>query len=487
MSDARTKRLNESDKPALDMGIADNQHKLIIPQNTTANLAQITPEPALIAYDTTLGKVVVSNGSVFVEVGGDLPANTANKTLSNLTSPTAVNQDLNLSGNEIHTISQMDNISITPGAVYLTFTASGTTVITAGTSHIHVVAHGLTNNQAIRFSVAGGSLPSPLAAGVTYYTDTAITTPLNNFAIRTSFGGSPITLTTTGSGTVTVAAPPTTNYNDITIGASLVPLLDNTVDLGDASTRWANIYANSIQTANPASNPSIDVANAALRDSAGAVSLAWDSRYVQDSSTITSVDWQNRLLENSAGSTLLNWTTDLNVNAPISSNGGLTLHIADGTNLIINQDVTTANPVGIAMFDQTGSAYAGWRPPNLVTTPTIWALPVQDGVAGAVLTTDGAGSTRWSNLTTVRLVTATGPVLVADRKLILEDLNALATNVITLPAGIAGMTFTVASTFANAATWSFSTTGGNTIDTAVQAISSSPLTVTFLNNVWYNL
>ncbi len=63
---AKSKRLNESQEPAKNYGTADNEHKLIIPQNTTTNLAAITPkEVGSLAYDTTLSKVVINNGSSF--------------------------------------------------------------------------------------------------------------------------------------------------------------------------------------------------------------------------------------------------------------------------------------------------------------------------------------------------------------------------------------------------------------------------------------
>lgn len=66
MSNARPQRLNETDKPVINFGIADDFHKLIIPQNTTANLALITPkEVGSLAYDTTLDTVVVQTGSGF--------------------------------------------------------------------------------------------------------------------------------------------------------------------------------------------------------------------------------------------------------------------------------------------------------------------------------------------------------------------------------------------------------------------------------------
>ncbi len=73
MSDARTKRLNESQNPAINGGIADEEHKIIIPKNTTAALADILPQEASIAYDTTLQQVVVNDGTGFVAVGAAMP------------------------------------------------------------------------------------------------------------------------------------------------------------------------------------------------------------------------------------------------------------------------------------------------------------------------------------------------------------------------------------------------------------------------------
>lgn len=61
---AKTKRLNESQNPIINGGSADDFHKIIIPQNTTANLNLITPKDVgSIAYDTTLDSVVVINNS----------------------------------------------------------------------------------------------------------------------------------------------------------------------------------------------------------------------------------------------------------------------------------------------------------------------------------------------------------------------------------------------------------------------------------------
>jgi hypothetical protein len=93
MSNARPKRLNEIDKPVIDFTIADAQHQLIIPQNTTTNLADIPNKTASIAFDTTLDKVVFNDGTGFAPISSGGGGGAA-LDLSNLTAPTAVNQSL---------------------------------------------------------------------------------------------------------------------------------------------------------------------------------------------------------------------------------------------------------------------------------------------------------------------------------------------------------------------------------------------------------
>lgn len=62
----------------LDGGMADNQHQIILPQNTTAKLAAMGNQTASIAYDTTIGSVVVNTGAGFVSVSEDSPNQVAN-------------------------------------------------------------------------------------------------------------------------------------------------------------------------------------------------------------------------------------------------------------------------------------------------------------------------------------------------------------------------------------------------------------------------
>jgi hypothetical protein len=102
---ARSQRLNESNKPIIDGGMADDLHKIILPQNSTTNLAEITPQVGSIAYDSTLNEVVVNNGSGFVSVA-------AGSAVSSITAGTG------LSGGTITstgTIS-LSNTAVTPAS-----------------------------------------------------------------------------------------------------------------------------------------------------------------------------------------------------------------------------------------------------------------------------------------------------------------------------------------------------------------------------------
>lgn len=94
-----------------DGGLADDGHSIILPKNTTAKLAEMTSQEAMIAYDTDLQKMVLDTGGGYAPVGGggavasvngqtgvvvlaatDVAA--ANQNLSNLTNSTAINAHL---------------------------------------------------------------------------------------------------------------------------------------------------------------------------------------------------------------------------------------------------------------------------------------------------------------------------------------------------------------------------------------------------------
>lgn len=54
----------------LNFGTASNTNRLLLPNDTTANLDALTDTAALLAYDTTLAKPVYNNGSGWAAIGG---------------------------------------------------------------------------------------------------------------------------------------------------------------------------------------------------------------------------------------------------------------------------------------------------------------------------------------------------------------------------------------------------------------------------------
>lgn len=54
----------------LDGGVADSQHAIILPQNTTENLATIPNVVGSIAYDNEAQQIVVNKGTGFTSIGG---------------------------------------------------------------------------------------------------------------------------------------------------------------------------------------------------------------------------------------------------------------------------------------------------------------------------------------------------------------------------------------------------------------------------------
>lgn len=88
--------------------------------------------------------------------------------------------------------------------------AAGTTLLSTATVTISVAspavvtwnAHGLLNGSVVRFTVSGGSLPTGIVSGTSYY---VINATANTFNVSTSLGGSAINTTGTSSGTITAS------------------------------------------------------------------------------------------------------------------------------------------------------------------------------------------------------------------------------------------------------------------------------------------
>lgn len=79
------------------------------------------------------------------------------------------------------------------------------------TSTFTIAGHGLSANDPVRVMSVGGSVPSPLAVDTTYFVvGGSLTT--NTFQVSATFGGSAITLTDNGSGTIYVAKRVTSKF-----------------------------------------------------------------------------------------------------------------------------------------------------------------------------------------------------------------------------------------------------------------------------------
>lgn len=97
------------------------------------------------------------------------------------------------------------------------------------TNTLTLDGHGLVNDSPVMFRAeAGGSLPSPLVAGTTYY---AIRLGASTFQVAGSVGGAAIDLTTIGENVVAVIEPPwsewieaASNELECTMPAHAVPL-----------------------------------------------------------------------------------------------------------------------------------------------------------------------------------------------------------------------------------------------------------------------
>lgn len=96
-----------------------------------------------------------------------------------------------------------DTLTATPGCDKLQSTCgiNSAIVFTRSGNLLLATAHGLVNDEAL-FVASTGTLPSPLSAATRYF---VVNRNANDFQVALTIGGPPVTLTTAGSGTHTVA------------------------------------------------------------------------------------------------------------------------------------------------------------------------------------------------------------------------------------------------------------------------------------------
>ncbi len=168
---------------------------------------------------------------------------------------------------------------------------------------------------------------------------------------------------------------------DNTTHASIVPNANNTLNLGDNTTRFNNVFASAVLTTG-ASTAVILGTNAELRDAAGDTSVDWPNRQLQTGATVK-LDWSG---------------TDINVNTrkvtnvvdPTSAQDAATKNYVDGlTSSSVatkTANYTLTNSDGTILADVSAGAFT-------------LTLPTAVGITGKVFTIKYAGSTNQNRVT----------------------------------------------------------------------------------------
>jgi hypothetical protein len=276
------------------------------------------------------GDWVLYNGSVWQRA--DNFTGYANQFLSNLGSPTAVNQDLNMTSNNIKGLNQIFNASRK-----VIDTTNSITVDTSGVTSI---------DWSNRYLVDGsGSRPID-------WNNRQLQNGSNGTELLWNGGGVQITnnpLNLTSHKIINVTDPTgaqdaaTKNYVDTNAAnTTLSNLVSPTAVNQDLNMTSHNI--NGLNQIFNASRKVIDTTNSLTVDTSGVTSIDWSNRYLVDGGGSRPIDWNNRQLQNSSNGTELLWNSG---GVQITNNSlNLTSHkiinVTDPTN---PQDAATKNYV----------------------------------------------------------------------------------------------------------------------------------------------
>lgn len=165
--------------------------------------------------------------------------------------------------------------------------------------------------------------------------------------------------------------------NPTSINQNLIPASAGVEVLGTTAKYWGPSFINQINdTSNQLSadffnrtladhngNPKVDWENQQLTDQTGNGSLRWTGRRLVDTSgSVNSLDWNTRTLIDSASQTQLAWSTSgISISGPLNMNTHQIHNVTDPTSA---QDAATKNYV-----DTAGTAFANKTLSNL-TSPT---------------------------------------------------------------------------------------------------------------------
>lgn len=266
----------------------------------------------------------------------------ANTFLSNLTSPTAVNQNLlpdaditrdlgsgafrwrDLYALNVRTGSITNGVN--PVDIY-----SDVAVRVNGSLNTNPGVFQITEASINGANFIGFTVPAALASDTTY------TLPLDGTVGQV--------LTTNGAGILSWTSPSGTGANTAlsnliatAVNQSLIAGVNNTLDLGSAAFGWRTLYTQSIQGSSAST----------LNITAGA-------------------------------------GQDINLIVP----AGRHVSIANGRDLFLESQAT------LYFLDATNTKFAQFKAPAAYTTSATYTLPLADGTAGQVLSTSGAGILSW--------------------------------------------------------------------------------------------
>lgn len=396
MSDAKTKRLNESQNPVINGGLADEFHKIILPQNTTANLSQIVPnQPGSIAYDTTLNQMVVNTGSGFVplEIGSGAVigstsvkgASLANGGLINVpltgSVPLTIDSVTYTTGDQILLLTQTS----TPQNGVYTYSDNGVTyTLTRSVSWTTAADFALGRMVTVRSGTQG--------TGLTFAQDATITTLGVDTPVFRVHG-----------------------FRTTNVPFSLTPAITNIETLGSSTLYWAS--GNIKQLNDTSAIKAIDIHSRALsKPSSGTPALNWSGSSVNlfenltfdhslsGSATVKSADG-NSSSDNGQDLTITagNGGATAAVGGLLKLSGGLIPNLGAGVKADVIVDGSALDiysnsgnyTVPVNFFDLTNTNYISLQAPDTVTAPVTFKLPNADGTPGQFLQTDGSGVMSW--------------------------------------------------------------------------------------------
>lgn len=340
-------------------------------------------------------------------------ASGANTTLSNLTSPTAINKDLFPDVDDTRLLGGQ-GIAFTSAYANGFYSSSASNYLEVGFGSLDLVSAdggiSITNNdssgQGISLSTTGntttsgnislttGGGPATTSGNISLVVGNAATTQgtiqLFKAGVPSSVGDVWTATDTSGHGywatpAASGANTALSNLTSTSINQSLISDTPATYDLGALTNFWNNGY---IQT----------VFSNAINDGTGNIAFDVASRLAFDTSLAQSFDFEARQLDDSAGTPVFDWATAGNVSSfgnmnvrPVGSGPGaveksLILFAKNNTNSISIKAAATS-----------------------VTTHTL-ILPSAQGAANTSLTNNGSGTLSWSAVSLTAGVTGTLPV-----------------------------------------------------------------------------